>query len=69
MKSLDLASKAGLAVMGGVFVAGTVFGWYLKTWRLRWLAAKRDYFARKALKAHEQLPGSDDNGIEIHVQS
>ncbi|KAF6040410.1 hypothetical protein EB796_001284 [Bugula neritina] len=55
MKPVRLTSKTGLAVVGSIFIAGTVFGWYLKSWRLRWLAAKREYFAKKTLKAHETL--------------
>lgn len=70
MKSVQLTSKSGIAVVCGVFVAGTVFGWYLKTWRQRWLAAKRDFFARKTLKAHEQLLGqTGSDGSELVVQS
>ena len=68
MKTVELNSRTGLAVVVSTFVAGTVFGWYLKTWRLRWLAAKRDFFLRKSVKAHEQLEGlggSDQSEVYI----
>lgn len=58
MKAARLTSKTGIAVIASVFVAGTVFGWWLKKWRLRYLSAKRDFFAKKTLKAHAQLEGS-----------
>ena len=66
MKSVHLTSKAGLCVIGGAFVIGTIVGWYAKTWRLRWLAAKQDFFACKTWKAHEQIEGTDG---EIIIQS
>lgn len=58
MKTIDLNSKTGLVLIGGAFVGGTVFGWYLKTWRLQWLAKKRDFFSRKAMQAQEQIDGN-----------
>jgi len=45
----------------GIFTAGTVFGWYLKTWRMKWLAAKRDFFLSKAVKADEMLASEIDH--------
>lgn len=53
--AMNLKGKAGIAALCGAFLDGTVFGWCLKTWRLKWLAAKRDWFAKKALKAHDKL--------------
>lgn len=58
---MKLSGKSAVAALTAAFTAGTVFGWFLKTWRLQWLAAKRDFFARKAVKAHEQLRVSSND--------
>ena len=67
MPSIDIQSKTGLVVIGTVFAAGTVFGWYLKTWRLQWLAKKRVFFARRAQKAQDQIEGNSDSSTTVLV--
>lgn len=54
-RAMKMKDKSTIVVLCGTFLAGTVFGWCLKTWRLKWLAAKRDWFAKKAFKAHDKL--------------
>lgn len=68
MPSIDIQSKTGLVLMGTAFAAGTVLGWYLKTWRLQWLSAKRDFFARKAKKAQDEMEGKSNSDTSPTVR-
>ena len=46
----QLTVMASLAFLGGVFV-----GWKLKTWRVKYLQAKRNYLAKKSVETQRQI--------------
>ena len=55
MTSYTVSDKALAVYLGISFVLGTIFGYKLKTWRLKYLQAKRDYFRKKALQTQTKI--------------
>ena len=51
----DNNSKLLLTVAGLSFAAGVFVGWKIKTWRVKYLEAKRDFLARKSRETQEQI--------------
>jgi uncharacterized membrane protein YciS (DUF1049 family) len=55
---LHVTPRTLLFLLGVSFFGGTCFGWFLKSYRLKYLKMKRDFLERKFNEAQKRLQDS-----------
>lgn len=59
--TVHLSDKELVLYLGLSFACGMLVGYQIKTWRLKYLKAKRDYLQRKMVETQKKLNEASTN--------